>query len=233
VNRDVVIVLVSAVVATFNPTLLAAVAVMLLLPHPRRLMTGYLLGAYTSSIAAGLVIVFTLQGSSVVGTSTHLLSPGGELAIGLCALSFALVMATGHDTRIRGWRARRKQAHAAKKGGKAPWQLRMLGKGSAVITFAVGAAMSFPGAGYVNALDHISHLNPPTVSILVLVLYFCFMQQILLEGALLASTVAADRTQAAVVAVKGWFASHGRQVAMVGLAAVGALLAVRGVVTIG
>jgi hypothetical protein len=58
------------------------------------------------------------------------------------------------------------------------------------------------------------------------------MQQIVLEGALLASTVAADRTEAAVVSVKAWFASHGRQVAMLGLAAVGALLAVRGVATI-
>jgi hypothetical protein len=206
---------------------------MLLLPNPKRLMTGYLLGAYTTSIVAGLVIVFTLHGSSAVGASSHLLSPGAELAIGLFALTFALVMATGHDARIRGWRARRKQAHAAKQGAKDPWHIRMLGKGSAVITFAVGAAMSFPGVGYVNALDHISHLNPPTVSILLLVLYFCFMQQILLEAALLASTFAADRTQAAVVAVKGWFASHGRQVAMVGLAGMGALLAVRGVVTIG
>ena len=92
-------------------------------------MTGYLLGAYTSSIVAGLVIVFTLQGSSVVGTSTDLLSPGGELTIGLCALSFALVMATGHDTRIRGWRARRKQAHAAKKGGQSPVATPHAGQG--------------------------------------------------------------------------------------------------------
>jgi hypothetical protein len=40
-NRDVVIVLSSAVVATFNPSLLVAVTVMLLLPRPKRLMLGY------------------------------------------------------------------------------------------------------------------------------------------------------------------------------------------------
>ena len=33
-------------------------------------MTGYLLGAYTTSVVAGLGIVFSLHGSSVVKTST-------------------------------------------------------------------------------------------------------------------------------------------------------------------
>lgn len=45
----------------FNPTLLAAVTMMLLLPNPKRLMPGYLLGAYTTSITLGLVIVFSLK----------------------------------------------------------------------------------------------------------------------------------------------------------------------------
>lgn len=52
-NRDVGVVLISALVATLNPSLVAAVTVMLLLPHPRRLMAAYLLGAYTTSIVAG------------------------------------------------------------------------------------------------------------------------------------------------------------------------------------
>ncbi len=231
-NRDVVIVLSSAVIATFNPTLLAAVTVMLLLPRPRRLMLGYLLGAYTSSIAAGLIIVFSLHGSSVVRTSTHVLSPGGEIAVGAIALTVAFMLATGRDARFRTWRARRKQAHTADKPAKEPWQTRMLAKGSAVVAFVVGAAMSFPGVSYVNALDRIAQLNPPTVSILLLVLYFCVMQQILLEAALLASTFAPDRTRGAIVDLKGWFARHGRQLAMVGLSAIGALLAARGWLTI-
>jgi hypothetical protein len=108
----------------------------------------------------------------------------------------------------------------------------MLARGSAVVTFAVGAAMSFPGVSYVNALDHIAALNPPTISILLLVAYFCVMQQILLEGALLASTFAPARTEDVIVRMKGWFVRHGRQVAMVGLFAVGALLAARGALTV-
>jgi Sap, sulfolipid-1-addressing protein len=229
-SRDLGVVLVSAVVATVNPSLLAATTAMLLLPNPKRLMLGYLLGAYTTSVAAGLAIVFSLHGSSAVRTSTHLLSPGGNIVVGAIALSVAFVLATGRDARLRRWRERRKEAHAANGRGTEPWQTRMLARGSVLLTFVVGAAMSFPGVSYVNALDHIAALNPPTISILLLVAYFCVMQQIVLEGALIASTVAPNRTQHVIVAVKQWFAHHGRQVAMVGLSAMGVLLAAHGVV---
>jgi hypothetical protein len=205
---------------------------MLLLPHPKRLMLGYLLGAYTTSLVSGLVIVFSLHGSSVVKGSSHVLSPSGEIAVGLLLFAVALVMATGRDQALSRWRTRRREAKASTSPAREPWQTRMLEKGSAGITFVVGAALSFPGVGYVNALDHIAHLNPPTVTILLLVLYFCVMQQILLEGALLASVVAGEWTQAAIVSCKAWFARHGRQVTMVVLSAIGVLLAGRGVLSI-
>ncbi len=231
-NRDVVVVLFSAIVATLNPSLLAAVTVMLLLPHPRRLMVGYLLGAYSSSLAAGLAIVFSLHGTGTARTSTHLLSPGGELAVGALALSVAFVLATGRDARLRSWRERRKQAKATDRAAKEPWQARMLERGSWVVAFTVGAAMSFPGVSYVNALDHIAHLHPPTISILLLIVYFCVMQQMLLEGTLLAHAFAADRTETVIVGLKAWFADHGHQLAVVGLSALGVLLAARGALTI-
>ena len=54
--------------AAFNPTEIAAVTVMLLLRNPERLMLGYWLGAMTTGIASGLVIVFALKDS---GPSTR------------------------------------------------------------------------------------------------------------------------------------------------------------------
>lgn len=48
---------------------------MLLLPDPRKLMLGYLLGAYMTSITLGLVIVFALPGSSTESTSKHSIGP--------------------------------------------------------------------------------------------------------------------------------------------------------------
>jgi hypothetical protein len=53
-----------AIAAAFNPTLLGATTVMLLLDHPKRLLLGYLLGALMTSLTLGMVIVFTLDGSS-------------------------------------------------------------------------------------------------------------------------------------------------------------------------
>jgi len=57
-----------------NPTLLVAVTVMLLIPNPKRLMVGYLLGAYTTSITLGRLIVFSLRGSTTASTSEHTVS---------------------------------------------------------------------------------------------------------------------------------------------------------------
>ena len=44
VSSDLVDVFLLSLVAMFNPTLLAATTVMLLMPNPKRLMLGYLLG---------------------------------------------------------------------------------------------------------------------------------------------------------------------------------------------
>ena len=85
--------------AAFNPTLLAALMVMLLSTNAKRLMFGYLLGAYATSITAGLVIVFALPESSAISTARNTLSPAVDLALGLIALVVALVLATGPHQR--------------------------------------------------------------------------------------------------------------------------------------
>ena len=54
---DVFSIFLLSLLAMFNPTLLAAVTIMMLLPEPRRLIAGYLLGAYMTSIGLGLAIV--------------------------------------------------------------------------------------------------------------------------------------------------------------------------------
>src|SRR6516165_10541053 len=83
--------------AMFNPSLLAAVTVMLLMPNPKRLMAGYLLGAYLTSITLGLLIVFSLHGSSTESTSKHTISPVEDLVVGLLLLALAWVLRTGRD----------------------------------------------------------------------------------------------------------------------------------------
>ena len=82
-SSDLLAIFLLSLVALFNPSLMAAVTVMLLLPSPRRLMFGYLLGAYLTSITAGLVIVFSLNGSGVERTDKHTIGPVEDLAKGM------------------------------------------------------------------------------------------------------------------------------------------------------
>lgn len=232
-SHDLVTVLFSAVVAMVNPSLLAAVTVMLLLPHPKRLMLGYLLGAYATSSVFGLAFVFSLHGSSAVRTSKHTLSPGEDVVAGVVAVAIAAVLATGRDAPLRRWRARRVQAKAQAKSGKPDqsWQQRMLGKGSARVTFIVGAVLSFPGVSYLNALGHIVKLNPGTVPTVLLVVYFCVMQQILLELPLLGYLFAPEWTRGAVTRTRAWLHRRGRTLLVIGLGAIGVVLVIRGLIT--
>jgi hypothetical protein len=100
------------------------------------------------------------------------------------------------------------------------------------VTFVVGAALSFPGVSYLDALDHMHKLNPGTVATVVLVVGFCLMQQILLEVPLLGYVFAPDRTQSAINSFRAWMSRKGRPAAVIGAAAIGVILVVRGVITL-
>jgi hypothetical protein len=225
-----------SLVAMLNPTLLAAVTVMLVTPNPKRLMAGYLLGAYMTSITLGLVIVFTLHGSSTESTSKHTVSPVEDLVIGLLCLAIAWVLRTGRDQPLQQRRKAKKEAQlqARRDAGKPTESLplRMLGKGDPKITFVVGAVLTFPGVSYLDALDHLHKLNPGTVATVVLVVFFCVMQQIFIELPLLGYLFVPDRTQGTVDRFRAWMGRSGRTAAIVGAAVIGVWLTTRGVITL-
>jgi Sap, sulfolipid-1-addressing protein len=236
VSSDLLDILLLGLVSMFNPSLLAAVTVMLLLPNPKRLMVGYLLGAYTTSITLGLVIVFTLQGSSAESTSKHTISPLEDIVVGLLVVVIAFVLGTGRDQPFQGRRKEKKEAKLKAKvqAGKPTESLplRLLGKGDPKITFVVGAILSFPGVSFLTALDKINKLNPGTVPTVLLVMGFCLMQQILLEVPLLGYVFAPERTQDRVTRFKAWMGAKGRTAAVIGAAVIGVVLIARGVITL-
>ncbi len=215
--------------AMFNPTLLAAVTIMMLLPGTKRLMFGYLLGAYLTSIGAGLVVVYTLHGRGSVETTKQTLSPLEDLVFGAIALIVAWALLSGRAEAARERRAERK---AAKKSGEPKESLpeRLLGRGSARISFAVGAVLSFPGVSYIAALDKMSKLGWSSGGVAVAVVVFCLIQQLLLEVPLFGYTLAPERTQVGVERFREWIAANGRRAGGWVLLAIGALLVVRGVV---
>lgn len=234
--NDLVSIFLLSLLAMFNPSLLAAVTVMLLLPNPKRLMTGYLLGAYTTSITAGLIIVFAVPHTSTENTSKQRISPVEDIVIGVVLWGLAWVLRAGWDEPLQRRRQVRKAAkqEAARKAGKPTESLplRLLGKGDPKITFVVGALLSFPGVSYLDALDHMRKLNPGTVATVLLVLYFCLMQQIFLEAPLFGYVVAPESTADRVARFKAWMARSGRSSAIAASALIGLLLIVRGALTL-
>lgn len=235
-NSDLESVFLLSLVAMANPTLFAAVTVMLLMPNPKRLMLGYLLGAYTTSLTAGLLIVFSLSGSSAENTAKKTVSPVEDIVVGLICVVVAWVLRTGRDQPFRERRERKKEAKlkAREEEGKPTESLplRMLGKGDPKLTFVAGAILSFPGVSYLDALDHIHKLNPGTVATVALVVFFCAMQQILLELPLLGYLFAPDRTQAAVSGFRSWMGRSGRSAAVIGATVIGVWLLARGIITL-
>ncbi|HET8863506.1 MAG TPA: GAP family protein [Solirubrobacterales bacterium] len=218
-----------AFLAALYPTLLAATTVMLLLPHPKRLLLGYLLGAAMTSVTLGLVIVFTLRHSGLVHTTQTTLGPGADIALGLLALTIALVLGTGRDQRV----VERRRERQAAKGPSGPprWQ-RALSRGSARTTFVVGALLTLPGATYITALYRIADENladPVTVAVIIA---FNLIMLMLLEIPLLAYAIAPDWTPKAVERFKTALRERGRGWAVRVAAALGLLMIARGVITL-
>ena len=184
-------VLLFSLAAAFYPTLLAATMVMLVLPHPQRLMLGYLLGALTTSVTLGLLIVFWLGGSSSATiTVKDAISPVFDLVLGALVLVIVFVVATGRDTWRRERSARRRAARADK--GPPKWKRKLSG-GTARTTFVIGALADAAGhllprragrdrqAGSVRRRD-----GPHRLGINVIML-------MLLELALIGYTVSPDK----------------------------------------
>ena len=197
---------------------------MMLLPNPKRLMLGYLLGALLTSITLGLVIVFSVEGSDAVITIENTVSPAATMTLGGIALVAAFVLGTGRHQAVAERMRARKQAK-----GPPRWQ-QALGRGSARSTFVVGALLTLPGASYLAGLSRIDKLNYSTAETVLLVVAFNLVMLALLEIPLLCFAIAPDWTVRAIDRAKAWIGRGGRPFAVKLLAVVGGLLVIKGLI---
>ena len=197
---------------------------MMLLPNPKRLMLGYLLGALMTSITLGLVIISSFESSDAVSTTENTLSPAATMALGGIFLVAAFVLGTGRHRAVVERRRVRKQDQRPPR-----WQ-RALGKGSARTTFVVGALLTLPGASYLAGLSRIDKLNYSTAGTVLLVVVFNLIMLALLEVPLLCFVVAPDWTPRAVDRAKAWIGRHGHRFAVTMLTVLGTLLVIKGAI---
>src|SRR3954454_20427750 len=139
-----------ALTPALKPTLLTATLVMMFASEPRRLMSGFLLGAYTISISLGLVIVFALQDSGAVSTTQRAVSPAVDVVLGLLLLLVAFVIHGDRDAWVQERRRRRANTTGPK---EAPRWRKTLDNGSARSAFAVGILLTLPGASYLAGMS--------------------------------------------------------------------------------
>jgi hypothetical protein len=213
-----------ALLAALNPTLLGATTVMLLLSNPGRLMLGYLLGAMMTSVTLGLVIVFSLQDTSVVNDAQNAINPAVDIALGAVALVVARVLGPG-----RTHKARRPPPEKPKAPPR--WQTK-LSQSSPRGAFVVGALLTLPGASYLAGLRQIADLNYADAVTVLLVIAFNLVMLVLIELPLLGFAFAPDWTRRQVAAAKGFAARHGRRAAAYALGVIGAALIIKGVIAL-
>ena len=228
-DRVVTDALVFALTAALNPTLLAATLAMLFATDPRRLMSGFLLGAYTVSISLGLVIVFALKGSAAVQTTEHTLSPAADVVIGLLLLLVSAVIHGDRDAQVRARRPERAQASALKEPPR--WR-QALNTGSARTAFGVGILLTLPGASYLVGMTRISKANAPTFATAVAVVVFCVIMLLLIEIPLLGFAVAPDATRRRVTRFTDWVSANARTIVARAALIIGSLLLLRAAITV-
>ena len=212
--------------AALNPTLLTATTVMLLLPSPKRLLFGYLLGAYMTSITLGLVIVFALEDSGAVDTTKDKISPAADIALGLILLVVAFTLHSGRHAERS---AQRKEKKAGKEEKTPRWR-EVMSKGRARDTFIVGALLTLPGASYLAGLSEISKQDLSTPTTVLCVIGFNLIMLAILEVPLLGYTFVPDWTRKAMERFKEMLTKNGERILFFVALVMGLALVLRGLV---
>ena len=220
-------VFVLSLTAALNPSLLAAVTIMLTLSRPKRLLGGYLCGAVMTSVTCGLVLVFALPSTSTSSTAKHTVDPVLNIALGALILVIVAVAGTGRDKRRQAWSERR---HEKAKDKPPPRWRRALNRGSARDAFVVGALLSFPGASYIAGMDGLHRQHLSTIETVLAVLAFNVIMLMLLELPLIGYAINPDWTGTAVQRFNDLLTQHGRRAAVIAGAAIGIILIARGII---
>ncbi len=194
-------------------------------PSPKRLLFGYLLGAYTTSIALGLLIVYKLQGSGVVDTAENTLSPAASIAIGLGVLG-----TTAREARRHQKHSGERKSKGTEKPAETPRWRKLLNKGKPRDTFVVGAVLSLPGAAYLAGLGEIAKQSSSDTVTVLAVLGVTLVMMVILEVPLLGYTFAPDSTVRAVERFQVWVTRDARKIGTAAALILGALLLLRGLI---
>ena len=141
----------------------------------------------------------------------------------------AVALASGPNERFA--RRKEKRRLAGRRKGPPRWR-RALDKGSPRVSFAIGAALSLPGASYLVALDLLNKQDLDKGATIAVVVAFCLVMLAIIELPLLGYAFAPDWTINTVERSKAWIIRDARRIATIGALVVGVLLVLRGTIEV-
>ncbi len=221
-------VLVLAVASAISPSILAVVIVVLNRPNPRRLLVAYLLGGLLTSLTVGVAVVTSLNGLDVVSGSSPIADPIVNFTVGALALIVAYALATDRDAPFEEHRREKR----AERPTRDPWSERVLHRGTVPVAFAVGIALSLPGAFYLVALKDIAQGQDGFGAQAFAIVVFNLIMFVLVEVPLLGYSFAPEATTVKVKRLNSWMARHARQIVIAVATVIGLYLIARGVIAV-
>jgi Sap-like sulfolipid-1-addressing protein len=211
-----------ALVSTVRPTSLAAVYALVGTEFPRRLMVAYITAGLTFTVAFGLLVIWAFNGVDINSGSDE--TKGiAEIAGGVVALIFAVLLLTGH---VGG-------PHADDApDAPARWKTlleRRLNPGTAALA---GPVTHIPGLFYLIALNVIAAHQPSIPGGLVEVLIYNVVWFALPIGALAICVIDPPAARRAVDKLRMWTLAHTHTLLLAVSLVAGTALVIRGLVTI-
>ena len=211
-----------ALASTVRPTSLVAVYALVGHESPRRLMLAYIIAGLTFTIAVGLLVIWAFSGVDVDSGSEK--TKGiAEIAGGVVALTFAVLLATG---RVGG--PHTDDAPDAPRRWTAVLERRLTVPKAAL----AGPATHIPGLFYLIALNVIAAHHPSIAGGLLEVLIYNVVWFALPIGALAICVIDPPAARRAVDEVRLWTISHAHTLLLTASLVAGAGLVIRGLMTI-
>jgi hypothetical protein len=214
--------LVLGLLSAVRATPLAVVYALLISERPRRLLSGYVVAGLAVSLAAGLVVVTTFDGTarSPQSSATRY---AVDAALGVAALVYVVLYASGRIGR-RTPEERSSSLTAALPAGIG----QRLHRPTLPVAAAAGAGTNLPGLFYVAALVAVLETHPTPVNGVFQVAVYNLLRFALPLAALVLVVLRPDRTRAVLEGVQEWGRRHRRVLVIALFGVAGVYLSVKG-----
>ncbi len=227
--------------AAVYPQLLAVVVVILTQPSPRPLLWACYVGSLSVSVGCAAAVLVAFRGrESVLGSTSHRLGASAYLIVGVIALGFAVLVATGRGREFLGGdvqpvrvaRQRRRGAPRSMKRAKGRAEEALKG-GSLPVAAVVGALLGVPGPFDLLALGHMARTNYTTFTVVVLIVVFVALKFLRIEIPIASYAIDPEGTAAGVDRFSAWLKANKFAVVAAVVAVIGLLLIARGISRLG